>query len=278
MITVGLSLTFRQILSPLKDLRLVFLSLAANFVLVPLFAYGMLAVIPVTEGERIGLILLSLAAGAPFLPKLAGISKSNVPFSIGLMLLLMVVTIFYLPIVLPWFLSGARVSSWAIAKSLFLLMLIPLLAALSLRSQTAAAAARLQPIFAGLTNIALILLSISLIALHSKSLMGIVGPGLIAIILLLVVAMIIGYFLGGPDKETRVVLSFGTGQRNISAAILVAAQNFKDPQVTLTMVALTIIGLVIMLPFAGRVGTCAPNRSLGKPAMPGKAPRKGLRS
>jgi BASS family bile acid:Na+ symporter len=254
MIAMGLSLTVRQILDPLKDKKRVFLALIANFVLVPLFVAGLVAVIPVTEGERIGLILLSLAAGAPFLPKLAGISKSNVAFSIGLMLLLMVVTIFYLPLVLPWFLSGAKVSPWAIAKSLILLMLIPLLAALFLRARAEHTAERLQVIFAKLTNLALLLLTVSLIALHTKSLISMVGPGLVAILLLLIVAMVIGYFLGGPEKESRIVLSLGTGQRNISAAILVAAQNFKDPQVTLTMIALAILGLVIMLPIAGRLG------------------------
>ncbi|MBW2122971.1 MAG: bile acid:sodium symporter family protein, partial [Deltaproteobacteria bacterium] len=225
-----------------------------NFVLVPLFVYGMLAVIPVPEGVKIGLILLSLAAGAPFLPKLAEIARSDAAFSIGLMLLLMVVTIFYLPVMLPFLLSGAKISSWAIAKSLILLMLIPLLAALFFRARAEAAAKRLQAVFTKLSNIALIVLAATLIILNTKSLIAMVGPSLIAIVLLLIAAMLIGYGLGGPGRDGRVVLSLGTGQRNISAAILVAAQNFKDPEVTLTMVALAVMGLVIMLPVAGRMG------------------------
>jgi len=70
-------------------------------------------------------------------------------------------------------------------------------------------------------------------------------------LLLLVVALGLGYLLGGPGKDTRIVLSLGTGQRNISAAILVAAQNFADdPDVLLTMIALAILGLVVMFPCA----------------------------
>jgi len=255
MVAMGLSLTVRQIMDALKDKRLVILSLVANFILVPLFVYGMVAVIPLTEGERTGLILLSLAAGAPFLPKLAEIAKSNAAFSIGLMLLLMTVTIFYLPFVLPMLLTGATVSSWAIAKSLITLMLIPLLLALFVRARFATLAVRLQPWFTQLSNIALVLLTVALIILNTRNLIAMFGYGLLAILLLLIAALVIGYLLGGPGRDTRIVLSLGTGQRNISAAILVAAQNFADdPDVILTMVALAIIGLLIMLPYASRMG------------------------
>ena len=130
MLGMGLGLTVKQIVDPLKDTKLVALSLIANFIIVPLFVYGITMLLPLSEGYKIGLILLSISAGAPFLPKLADIAKSNVPFSIGLMLLLMVVTIFYLPLVLPFLLKGAEVSSWEIAKSLIIMMLSPLIIAL----------------------------------------------------------------------------------------------------------------------------------------------------
>ncbi len=46
MLATGLSLTVAQILQPLKNARLVILALLANFVLVPLLAYGITRVIP----------------------------------------------------------------------------------------------------------------------------------------------------------------------------------------------------------------------------------------
>ena len=253
MLGMGLSLTVRQIIDPLKNVKLVVLALIANFIIVPLFVYGMVAVIPVSEGVKIGLILLSIAAGAPFLPKLAEIAKSDIAFAIGLMLLLMTVTIFYLPIVLPLLLGNIEVDSWAIAKSLIIMMLIPLLVGLFVKAKFEKNANRIQPFFTKLSNIALVVLTIVLIVLHTKSLLALVGPGLLAILLLLIVALIVGYLLGGGNKDSKIVLSLGTGQRNISAAILVAAQNFTDPEITLTMVALAILGLVIMLPYAGKM-------------------------
>ncbi len=254
MIAMGLSLTVHQIMTPLKNKRLVLLSLAANFILVPLFAYGMVTIIPLADGVRNALIIIAMAAGAPFLPKLAAIAKSDTAFAIGLMLLLMTVTIFYLPLVLPLLLSGVKVSPGAIARSLVSMMLLPLLAGLGIRAWFAPVARRAQPVFARISNIALLVLTGTLLVLHGSSLLDLFGFGLLAIVLLLAVSLAVGWILGGPGRGTRTVLSLGTGQRNISAGIIVAAQNFQDPDVTLTMVALAILGLVIMLPLAGKLG------------------------
>jgi BASS family bile acid:Na+ symporter len=61
MTSMGLSLTMKQIIEPLKNAKLVILALVANFVLVPIVAYVITLVIPLDESVRIGLILLSTA-------------------------------------------------------------------------------------------------------------------------------------------------------------------------------------------------------------------------
>ena len=126
MLAMGLSLTTKQIIEPLRNVRLVVKALLANFVLVPLLAYLILLVIPLAEPLAIGLILLATAAGAPFLPKLVEAAKGNIAFGVGLMVLLMVVTIIYLPLVMPLLLPGVAVNPMDIAGSLIVLMLIPL--------------------------------------------------------------------------------------------------------------------------------------------------------
>jgi BASS family bile acid:Na+ symporter len=90
MLSMGLSLTMKQIIDPLKDTKLVVLALVANFVLVPAIAYGITILLSLESSIGIGLILVSMAAGAPFLPKLVEVAKGNTPCSGGLMVLLMV--------------------------------------------------------------------------------------------------------------------------------------------------------------------------------------------
>ncbi len=87
-------------------MRLVVLMLLANFMLVPLLAFGITRIIPLEDSLKIGLMVLACAAGAPFLVLEAHGAKANLGVAVGLMTLLMVVTIFYLPIVLPRLLHG----------------------------------------------------------------------------------------------------------------------------------------------------------------------------
>ena len=48
-------------------------------------------------------------------------------------------------------------------------------------------------------------------------------------------------------------MGLGTAQRNISAALVVAAQNFTTDVITYLLV-LAIIGLVVLMPAAGEIG------------------------
>jgi BASS family bile acid:Na+ symporter len=74
----------RQIIAPLRNVHLVVLSLLANFVLMPLGAVALAALLRLDQPLGVGLLLLGAAAGAPFLPKLAQLAKVNLAFAVGL--------------------------------------------------------------------------------------------------------------------------------------------------------------------------------------------------
>ena len=105
-LAVGLGLTVPQILAPLRNRRLVVLSLLANFVLVPAIAIGLARVFGLDEPLGWDCCWSALAGGAPFLLKLADLAKGDMPFAVGLMVVLMVITVGYMPIVLPLVLDG----------------------------------------------------------------------------------------------------------------------------------------------------------------------------
>ena len=254
MTSMGLSLKMPQIMAPLKNARLVILALVANFVLVPIVAYALTLIIPLDESVRIGLILLSTAAGAPFLPKLAEAAKGSTAFSVGLMVLLMVVTIIYLPIVLPLLLGDVEVNPWEIARSLIVMMLIPLAIGLFINARYEDAAAKIQPTFGMASNIALLTLMVLGLVLNFSNMIALVGSlGILAGIIFIVIALVIGYLLGGSEGHIKSVMGLGTAQRNISAALVVAAQNFDSNVITYLMV-IALIGLVILMPAAGELG------------------------
>jgi predicted Na+-dependent transporter len=186
MLAMGLSLTVAQILAPLRRGRLVVLALVANFVLVPLLAFALTYLIPLSEPLKIGLILLGAAAGAPFLPKLAQFAHGNVAFSVGLMVLLMMVSIVSLPLVLPLLLPGVRVNPPSIAVSLLLTMLLPLGLALLVRARYPEPAGQLQPFMGQASNAALLLVVVTSLPANFQELIGVIGTGGILAALLII--------------------------------------------------------------------------------------------
>jgi BASS family bile acid:Na+ symporter len=254
MLAMGLSLTVGQILEPLRNGRLVAKALVANFVLVPVLAYVILLVVPLTDAQSVGLVLLATAAGAPFLPKLVEMAEADVAFGVGLMVLLMVVTVAYVPLVLPLLLPGVAVNPLDIAGSLVVLMLVPLSVGLAVRARYAETAGRLQPSVNQVSTTALVFLVVLMLVLNVETLIGVIGTGaLVAFAALIVGSLAIGWGLGGPAADTRPVLGLGTAQRNVSAALVVGAANFDDPNVVVMLVVgATLMGLLIVV--AGELG------------------------
>jgi len=249
MVSMGLGLKVSQIIQPLKNIKLISVVIGTNFLLVPLATLGIVSFLPIDEGARIALIILSLSAGAPFTPKLVEIAKSDTALATAVMLLLMVATVVILPFALPLFIGGdVAVDSFAIAKSLVIMMIIPLIIALWIKAKYDSFAQKWQGKMVKLSNIALLLIIITMSILHGKAILGILGFDMVGVIVFLVVALIIGYFVGGSVYTNKVVSSLASGQRNISAALVVAAQNFSsDPKVTIVIIAVSIIGLFILL-------------------------------
>jgi predicted Na+-dependent transporter len=256
MLAMGFSLTVQAIIAPLKNLRLVLLALAVNFVAVPIVAWGVGEVIGLDQDIFTGLIILATAAGAPFLPKLAGAAKGDTAFSVGLMVMLMVTTIIYMPIVLPVLLSGVTINPWDIARSLIVLMLLPLAIGLFVKGRWSSIAEGLQPHMAHASSTALLFLLVGGIILQWSDIVGLLGTGgFIALVLFFLISLVIGYFVGGSDPKMRSVMGLGTAQRNVSAAMVVGVQNFTDsPDVTSTIIVGALVGLVILLPIAGELG------------------------
>lgn len=256
MLAVGLSLAVGQVMLTLRNGKLVLLALLANFVLMPAGALAIARLLRLDQPLGIALLLLGAAAGAPFLPKLAGIAKGNLAFAVGLMVLLMILTVAYMPFVLPLLLEGVSVDPWKIARSLLLLMLLPLGAGLAVNAWLRNLAEKLRMPLNRLSSVSLGLLILLLLVTNIQNVIALYGTrGVLASVLFLLSGAGIGWVLGGPGFETKGVLALGTAQRNIAAALVVAGQNFDDPKVLVMIVVVAVVGLLILMPLARVLGT-----------------------
>jgi BASS family bile acid:Na+ symporter len=251
MLAMGTGLTLARITEPLRNVRLVLLALLANFVLMPIGAEALATVLRLDEPFKVGLLLLGCAAGGPFIPKLAERAKADRAFAVGSMVLLMVVTIGYLPIVVPVLFPGLTVDPWPIARFLVLLMLLPLAAGLALNAFYEGLAARVKPVLDWISDVSLILLVLLITAANIDKILQIFGTfALLAGLLLTAYGVGIGWLLGGHNVETKRVMALGTGQRNAAAALVVASQSFGDPKVVVMVVVIAVVGLIIFMPLS----------------------------
>ena len=255
MLAMGLRLTVPVIIHPLTNVRLVLLALLANFLLVPLLAYGIILVVPLEQSLRFGLIIMAACAGSPFLSKLVQAAKGDLAFGVGLMVLLMVVTIFYAPFLLPLVLPGVSVNPWDIAKSLIVLMLIPLAIGMLVQSSLPEDAAHWQPVMGKISSVALIIMLVVQLGLNIPSIIDMIGSrGFLAMLLFIAGSLLIGYLLGGRQPGVRNVMALGTAMRNVSAAIVVASQNFSNSDTLSFVLVAGLVMLLGLLPAARRMG------------------------
>jgi BASS family bile acid:Na+ symporter len=254
MLTVGFRYSVQEIIKPLRDIVGVITVVVANFVLVPLLAVVILRLLPLDTPLAIGLILVSVAAGAPMLIRLTQMAREHVAFAASILVLLVLATMIYMPLVIPRLASGAPVSAMSIARPLLMTMLLPLCIAFLVRALWPRTAETLLPWVGKITNIALYIMIAATVLGNLNNVISVFGTGAIGAALLLIGgAFVIGYLVGTFDKPEKIVLGFATAQRNFGAATVVAVQSFTDPGVLVMTVVCSTVAM-LLLPFARLVG------------------------
>ena len=253
-ISMGLSLTIAQVTGPLRNIRFIIIALLANFAAVPLVAFLLIRIFAMDESLAVGFLLVSLAAGAPGLPKLAEFAKVDKAIATSLMVLLVIATIIILPIALPLLLSGIDITFWDIASGLIILILIPLAVSLFVRARYESLAASIQPFFTQASTFSLLVLMVLMIVLNFNNVIGLFGTGgLLASLIMVILSVASGYLLGNLSGANSWVQALGAGQRNIAAAMVVATMNFGNEEVVM-IVVYSLITLLVMTPLALELG------------------------
>jgi predicted Na+-dependent transporter len=263
MLAIGFSLTLPEMHDSLQNRKLLAFSLIANFILVPAMAYLLARILNLSPGLTIGLILVGTAAGSSVLLKLAEVGKGDLDYAKGLMFLLSILSIIYIPLVFPQLIGSTPVNSLNIALLLLLLMLIPLLIGLYVRKERQEFAIRWAPRMSKIATVLLVVVIVVFLALYINEIAQIFRTGelfiIIAIaIIFLLIAFGFGYFLGGKDRSYQRVLGMGTSQRNIAAASAIAFFNFTDHLVILMVLFFGLISLILMNRLSNYLGKKSP--------------------
>lgn len=253
MFAIGMELSLGQLFSTFRRRRLMAKSLLVNLVVVPVITSLLIRPLSLGAGYTAGIILIAVAPGAPFGPKLAEISNSDIEFASGLMAILGIVSVATIPLSLALLLPGTvAVDPLAIGWMIVGIQLLPMLAGIGLDSYSASVTDWLYPPIQRLSDLSFFLLIGLLFVVYFDEMVALVGTGTLFVSLAVVVAsLLLGYGLGGPARDTREVLATTTAARNAAIALFIATTSFSDPDVLLLVLAFSFIGVVLSGILAG---------------------------
>jgi BASS family bile acid:Na+ symporter len=218
---VGLRLSPRDVLGPLRHPQFVARSLFASWVICPATAWILLGAKSLDPSYAAGLLMLSLAPGAPFAPRMAARAGGDPAYMAAFTILSAATTVVVMPLAVPLLVSGLSADPLSVARPLLLFVLAPLLVGMVVREISVAAAQRAMAPLAALTGAAAATLVVLIVVMHGRSVMGAVGSYAIAMqVAFIVTITVLAHACGaGLTPEQRSVLTLGVGTRNLGAAL-----------------------------------------------------------
>jgi BASS family bile acid:Na+ symporter len=229
-------------------------SLLAVFVVMPILAVTFDKLIDIPYATEIVLVALAMSPVPPLLPQRGEKGGGLQSYGVALMAMLALLAILIVPL---WAEILSAIFGWpigvtpaAIARIVVIAALLPLIAGMTVHALWPAVADRLQrPV--GL--IAKVLLPLAVVVLLSGTWQVIwdsVGEGtVLALVAFVVVGLLVGHVLGGPDPEHSVVLALSTACRHPAIALLVASANFPNERFVGTILLYLILNAIVGLPY-----------------------------
>lgn len=248
MLNVGLTQKPAKLVRHLHNRAFLLRMLLLNFIVVPALMISLTQILPLEPIYAAGLVIFSLAAGAPFLIKLTSVSQSDIALGATVLLVLMITSVVVMPAVLPLVLEGVTVDVWAIVEALVVQMLLPLVAGMVLLQVAEPFVSVIQPWVARLSNIALYVMVIAIVLGYLPSMTDIeLWKALGAGMLVLLLALFLGWTMGDGHGHLMEVGGLGTAQRNTAASLIVAQGSFEDPRVLVVIVLLNTFGVIMLI-------------------------------
>ncbi len=251
----GLEGSIGDLLYLLRRPRLLVLSLTAMFVVMPLFAIFLTRVVHFNPAVVIALIALSISPVPPLLPRKMTKAGGIAPYGLGLMVTAGTLAIVYIPLATDligrYFDRDFAMSPATVAKVVVVSILIPLAAGILLRKVAPAIAARIGHPVAVIAGTVLLVGVVCILAVTYRGAWALVGGGtLLAFAVFILVGLLVGHFLGGPDPDSRVVLALSTACRHPALALAIASANFPSERRVIAAILLyLVLNALLTIPY-----------------------------
>ena len=246
---VGLRLTFGEVTQALRRCRFVAI-LIANFIIVPALTVAAARAFGIGRDTTIAMILLGAAPFAPVVPVFARMARSDLALAAGLTSVYPLLSAFLTPLACVLALKAVpnagsiQFNLLGVLMTLIATITLPLAAGIMINHRWPMLGRRLlRPVEIGSEAIGALSLTFVTVT-EFNSILRTGWQPLLAMVLVAELSLLLGYLLGGPTAGARQVVAFGTSNRNIALALLVAIQSFAGTPVISGVVA---NGLMLIL-------------------------------
>ena len=240
MLSVGLQTTAGDLRSLLKSKGLLLRSLLANFVAVPIVGIVLVRTLPFKPEAAAALLLLACTPGGisalQFTTRIKGASL----FAGSSAFLLTFVAVFLSPALLTLVLPGDISVVIPYGRALLFVvvfLLLPLVAGTLVRSREELLAEKLSKPCAIISLVLFIVVLVLIMGLRKEAMNAVGKEALLYMLIFIIISMAVGWFMGGPAKETRPVLATVTGMRHVALSVLIALNAFPDQAVQAPLLA-----------------------------------------
>jgi BASS family bile acid:Na+ symporter len=252
MVTIGLGVTFADLMGVARNGRLLCMAALANYVCVPAAAVSLLLLFHADALVAAGLLIAAACPGAPYGPPFTAIAKGNVPRAVGLMTILAGSSALVAPLLLHFLLpltSGdetVQVNVVKMVSTLLIAQFLPLCIGLGIRHRRPALADRLKKP-ANLLSMVLNLVTFGVIlTFQCQMLMGIPIRAYLGMLALVLIAVGVGWLLGGPGSENRTAMTMATAVRNVAVTLVIATGSFAGTKAVTAATAFAIFQTIVM--------------------------------
>ena len=247
MFSIGLRVSGGQLLDILRKRALFVRTLMANCVLIPAIGFLLVRVFPLTPDVSVGILLLAAIPGTPIALQFTRKAKTRLPFAAAMTFVLSLVSIVMTPLsveVMPQPAQRNQRPILLLIMSIVLYIALPLCAGLWAARRAPKTAPRLVWPLGLLASIVFSFLMSETRLMRREAFNTIRGRGtILAMLLLVLLSMLIGWLIGGPDRESRRVLATTSSMRNVIVVLYVARYCF--PGTSVYMIPIVYISLMV---------------------------------
>lgn len=252
MFPIGLQVDRRELAAVFKNAGLLIRALLANVVLVPAFGILLVRLFHLKEPIAVGLLLMAICPGVPFVVLGGGEKKGgSLGFAVALAFILPAVSVITVPLTAHLVLPGeTAVATENIVKSLILFQLLPLLAGMFVSARAPAVAARLVKPVTLVCVVVILVVLVALAKIWFASTTAVYGSlGILAMLTLVILSLLTGWVLGGPERSHRRTLGVGTALRNPGLAALIATSSFGGSIAEAAVMTYLLVQFVVVMVF-----------------------------